>query len=326
MPDRTFISPYDFVRLYEKLTDEDGALRRLMGRREDRVRGVWAQTTTPPRHWYNIPAVQERLNRLATGSPETDHRAFTVREFLKGGGLCGLSMGCGAGQKEIHWAASGVFDQLHAFDLSPKRILAAQQATQAAGLSEKLSFVVSDAAHYQPKAASFDVLIAEASLHHFDHLEVLIPHMATWLKSGGLLILHEYVGPARFQWTQKQRSVADDLLQKLPSSHRSRWNGRGLKNKHYRPGWLPMWLYDPSEAVMSDRIMPLLHQNFSTTLLRPLGGTVLHLLFDEIAQHFLEPDETASKFLKLAFDTEDHLLAAGDLPSDFIFAIFHRPS
>ncbi|HRK73074.1 MAG TPA: class I SAM-dependent methyltransferase [Rhodothermales bacterium] len=326
MPDRTLLSLHDFVRLYEKLTEEGGALRRVLGRRTERVRGIWTHPASPPKHWYNIPAIQKRLNQLASGDAQTDHRTFTAQTFLKNGGLRGLSMGCGAGQKEIQWMQTGQFDQLEAFDLSPQRILAAKEAAQQAGMTEHLTFFVSDATSFHPDPATYDVLIAEASLHHFHSLETLIPRMIHWLKPSGILILHEYVGPARFQWSYSQMAAADALLAQLPSSYRTRWNGRGVKTKHHRPGWLPMWLNDPSEAVMSDRVMPLLHQHLAPTLIRPLGGTVLHLLFDEIAHHFLQPDETATAFLELAFNTEDHLIAAYSLSSDFVFAIFHRSS
>ena len=78
---------------------------------------------------------------------------------------------------------------------------------------------------------------------------------------------------------------------------------------------------DPSEAVESARIIPLLHKIFEVIEIKEYGGTILHLLFSGIAHHFISPEAEAQRFLELFFEIEDQLLAQGDLQSDFIVAV-----
>ena len=78
---------------------------------------------------------------------------------------------------------------------------------------------------------------------------------------------------------------------------------------------------DPSESVESSRIMPLLQDYFEIVDLRPYGGTVLHLLFSDIAANFRDDSEKTDKLLSLCFQIEDTLLEIGELESDFVFVV-----
>ena len=91
-----------------------------------------------------------------------------------------------------------------------------------------------------------------------------------------------------------------------------------------RPSRLSMILSDPSEAVESGRILPLLREHYEVTELREYGGAVLHLLFDQIAHHFLDADPRTQRFLDLCFEAEDLLMEEGELASDFVVAVCRR--
>lgn len=309
----------DFRKLRDKLTEGQSLGARFWGASAKRAAAAWHQTESPPRHWYNVPWVQERLNTCATGRADVDHRDYVAETYLKGGHKTALSMGCGAGSKELAWAKTGVFERIDAFDLSPNRIREAIVKAETAGFVDLLHFQVGDATTFHPPQSAYDVVIAEASLHHFSGLKALIPRLHNWLKPDGLLVLHEYVGPARFQWTPEQLREANALLAKLPDTHRTVWGHSRLKSRCYQPGRLAMWLNDPSEAVESDQILPLLRQHFREVEVRALGGTLLHLLLADIAHHFITPDETALSLLREAAATEDRMEV-----SDFVFAVFRR--
>jgi hypothetical protein len=86
-------------------------------------------------------------------------------------------------------------------------------------------------------------------------------------------VLNEYIGPARFQWTARQLEAVNALRELLPPRYRVRWQDRGLKRRVHRPSRLSMMLYDPSEAVESDRIVPSLDKFFAVVERRDYGGT-----------------------------------------------------
>lgn len=82
-----------------------------------------------------------------------------------------------------------------------------------------------------------------------------------------------------------------------------------------------MILSDPSEAVESDKIEPLLNQYFTVVERKPYGGTILQNLLKGIAHHFTIGDSEADELLKQWCSVEDEYLRSGELPSDFVFLI-----
>jgi len=82
-----------------------------------------------------------------------------------------------------------------------------------------------------------------------------------------------------------------------------------------------MMLNDPSEAVESSRILPLLNSIFYMEEVREYGGTILHLLFNGIAHNFLKEDDETERILRFCFDAEDMLLKMKEIESDFVIAI-----
>ena len=83
---------------------------------------------------------------------------------------------------------------------------------------------------------------------------------------------------------------------------------------------------DPSEAVESARIKPLLRAMFDVLEVREYGGTVISLALSEIAHNFVEGGEESMKALAMCFDAEDVLLASGELSSDFALIVCRRRS
>ncbi len=323
------INAHDVARLVEKL--RQGYLRRLVHMfsrsQTERVRAAWQHTAHPPKHWGSIPAVRQRWNRLITGREDLDPAAYVAqRHFAGRKALTALSVGCGTGRNELRWAATGAFARIDGYDLSARRIEEARRHAEAEGCAGTVRFHMADARTLVLPPASYDVALAENALHHFTPLREMVALLHAALRPGGYLILRDFVGPARFQWTERQLEAVAGLLAVLPERYRRRWRSGTLKRRFYRPSRLSMRVSDPSEAAESDRILTVLQERFEPVEERPFGGTVLHLLFDDIAHHFLGEDAETQRWLRLCFDAEDALLAAGDLPSDFVFAVYRKPA
>lgn len=288
-----------------------------------RVQHAWHHSSSPPRHWGSIPAVRRRWNRLISGHPDVDLRRYTAEHHLVGrSDLVALSLACGAGANERRWAETGMFARIDGIDISPTRIQAARREAREAGSDHLLHFEVADVRTYEFDDAAYDVVIAESALHHISGLHELAPRLRRAMKRGGLLILNDFVGPARFQWTDSQLEITSNLLRDLPEKYRRRWKTGAVKTSFHRPGRLMMWLSDPSEAVESDVILTALSDVFETVELRPYGGTILQLLFDDIAHNFLDGSEETAEILRHCFEVEDAALASGDIESDFVYGVF----
>jgi hypothetical protein len=138
------------------------------------------------------------------------------------------------------------------------------------------------------------------------------------LGPGGLLIMDEYVGPSRFQWTSGQMRAANALLGALPEGHRTQLDGQ-VKHRVVRPSRLSMRLDDPSEAVESAGLMPALQRYFAILEEHPYGG-ILHLALHSIAHNFQAGDDPSTvRSLGLCLTAEDQALAR--LGSDFTYAV-----
>ncbi len=295
--------------------------RRLQISHEERVAAAWAHVTAAPKNWWEIPAVRRRWNRLITGEETLTPVQWVCRRWLTEKEYVAFSPGCGTGYRELQWAATGKFRQIIAIDLSSPRIRFAQNRAQTMGLSNVTQFRVGNIFHQSFPQNTFDVIIVEDALHHFAPVKVAIQRLHHWLKPGGWIIVNEFVGPSRFQWSDLQLKLANAALQLLPDPYRRLYRSGRIKKRIYRPGLLRMWLQDPSEAVESHLILPTLHQYFSMETVRGYGGTLLALVLNGIAQHFVDDDPQALHWLSLLFGIEDYFIRQGILPHDYVFAV-----
>ena len=119
------------------------------------------------------------------------------------------------------------------------------------------------------------------------------------LTTDGILLVVDFFGPSRFQWTDIQIELTQQLLDLLPPEMRKNLRDPNLfEYKHVitRPNMDDLVRADPSEAVRSDEIYTLLKNKFNIIEEKPLGGTLLSLLFDGIAGNF---DEKIPLFARL---------------------------
>lgn len=98
-----------------------------------------------------------------------------------------------------------------------------------------------------------------------------------------------------------------------------------LKQRIRRPDPAQLQISDPSEAVRSAEIIPLLQRFFEVVEVRPLGGSLLHLLLDDIAGNFDPSLGADAALLEMLFAVEDALIAAGVLGHDFAVVVCRRP-
>lgn len=262
---------------------------------------------------------------MISGDPSIDYYAYITHKYFKGrDSLRGLSLGCGIGQRELRWAKLGKFVHIDAFDISKEHIQIAIAAAKEKGYDNIVDYRVADVNKIEIVTDPYDVILAEQSLHHFSPLDEILQRVNQILASDGYFVINEFVGPSRFQWTDRQLAVASGLLAILPTKYRTLWNSKTIKTFIYKPGLLRMVLADPSEAVESSHILPLLQRMFDVIELKGFGGNILHLLFDGIAHHFSSPDPEVQHWLNLCFEIEDQFLASEGLQSDFIVAVCRK--
>lgn len=323
--EKTYISWGDLIDLYYKLR-EKGILQlkeKLSFSAGKRSKSKW-NTEHSSSHFWDIPAVLKRWNEKISGNEEIDYETYFTTKYLSSKeNLHLLSIGCGNGNRERRFASFPNFETIEGIDFATQQIAEAKEIAQ----EEKLDHLIyheGDFLDFPLLRKSYDVILFNSSLHHFKNIETLLKNrVIPLLKQDGFLVIFEYVGPNRLQWKKEQLKASNEVLKNIPPSYRKRYKSKALKKKIYRPGLLRMILNDPSEAPASSTILNAIHKNFKTVEEKKVGWDITHLVFKDIAHHFLEDDSKTKELLEYVFKKEDEYLQKAGT-SDAIFGIYQH--
>lgn len=316
----------DIIKHALRRGDPRRVFRHLVRSRRDRVVDAWQNPTPAQTEWWAIPEVQEHWNRLVTGDPTIDYFQYVAREYLaERHAIRALSLGCGSGHRELRWLDLADFSCIDSYDISPERIEYARATIAEHGMSDRVRFIEADVYDINIDPGSYDLVLGEQSIHHFTPLDELYGRIASWLAPDGYFILNEFVGPTRWQWTDRQLEAINALLTLMPAEYRRYMDGT-TRDRIERPSILSMIRSDPSEAVESGNIMPLLPRYFEVMDVRPWAGAILHLLLSGISQNLVGDSDDARRWVRLAIEVEELLTSRGEVANDFVLAIARKRS
>lgn len=197
--------------------------------------------------------------------------------------------------------------------------LARQLALQH-GIADRVSYVVADLNDHRFEPQKYDAALASMAVHHIRDLEHFFSQVQQALKPGALFIVNEFVGPNQFQWTDAQMKLADDLLNRIPERYRRSLVSGHIKVRVTRQPIANMNAVDPTEAIRSADIIPLMRRYFDMVEQVDYGGTLLNLILEEIAGNFKDTDEDLAILTPL-FEAERKYIQTGVLSSDFTLLV-----
>lgn len=320
-----WITRDDFVELRAKIRQRGlkYILTKVSPSAADRVRSTFGITSATHANWWIIPAVRRRWNERITGDPNQPYEPYVIERYLRGKKeLRLLSLGCGIGSHERAFAQNGPFAEVLGIDLAPNLIDQANALVKEEGL-DNIRFSTGDVNRLQLSGPPYDVLLFHSSLHHFLHLNRLLATIVPGLlKPDGLLVLNDYWGPNRLQWTPAQLKTINTLLGQLPPRYRQRFRSSSTKRKVSGPGYWRMRLSDPSEAAEAERIHPLLRKHYQTLEEASVGGNILMPLLKDIAHNFLGEDNETQRWLEWLFQAEDDFLVNAHERSLLFFGVY----
>jgi SAM-dependent methyltransferase len=292
----------------------------------ERVAGCWARLASDAFvkdldrvSWSGLPQVHLNHNALITGRRDVYWVDWMRDRYFRGGDVGDtLSLGCGAGHLDRIFARRGYrFRSFTGIDVSGEAVARARDLAVETNLAPAVTYLAADLNRHELPAGSFDFVYFFQSLHHIEALELALDQCRRALRPGGTLLVNEFVGPSRFQWTDRQLDEANAVFVTLPEELRRDLTRGGVKRRIVRPSVAQMLAYDPSEAVRSAEIEPLLASRFDIFERWNWGGTLNHLVFQDIAGNF-QPDHAAhGAIVELLIHHENTLVGEGLLPSDF---------
>jgi 2-polyprenyl-3-methyl-5-hydroxy-6-metoxy-1,4-benzoquinol methylase len=297
-----------------------------MGESAKKVAEWWGdpQSEAPGTQWVQVPGVLENINRRATGDPAIDwidHSAALLANFTKP--VKALSVGCGFGGIERILRRRDFCQLIHGVDVADAAIEAARKTGEAEGL-QGLTYEVADLNTAKFPAETYDVVYAHAALHHVFHLEHLLDQIKQTLKPGGLFVVYEYIGPSQMQFPRRDLELADAFLQVIPERYRQLQRRDGIKRKAAQLSLEEMNRSDPSEGIRASEIVPLVASRFEVKHFRYTGGTLLLLIFNEIAGNLNENDAEIMPLVKALIALDNFIIDNAVLPSYHVYMVCQK--
>ncbi|MGI8889160.1 MAG: class I SAM-dependent methyltransferase [Chthoniobacterales bacterium] len=232
----------------------DPAVYQEMARREGEV-------------WGNILPARDRSEAV-----EKDHAASqnlllgrhqsSLAQVAKERGFQfekGVSLGCGAGRLERSLLAQGVCQSLHGIDVSEGAVAEARAIAERESLP--LTYEVADLNFVQLPPKTYDLVIAQTSLHHVLFLERVAAQAWQALRENGLLWIHDFIGETQGQYDPKRLALINELLAILPEKFRTNTIQKRIVTQARRP--VPGFLGSPFEKIRSEEIIKVFEQWFS---------------------------------------------------------------
>ena len=283
------------------------------------------------RSFSSLPEVHRFHNQLVTGDPDRHFLAYFRARHLPDEPIDAASLGCGDGHLERTFLSQGWrLRSLTGLELNPALVRHAQERIAALPGGAAVRYREADLNRLRLERASLDLAVFFHSLHHVRALEACLATVARALRPGGKLLVVDYFGGDRLQRTPLQLALCDTLLARLPPRYRldlgrSTPGAPVLKERCVNLDPADVARDDPSEAVRSEDIARCLARERRLVTLeeKPLGGTVLEPLLQDIAGNFAPDDEVGLAYLRGAVAAEEALLRAG-LPSDYRFVVLER--
>ena len=262
--------------------------------------------------WLNHPRVADHYYRKALVDG-LQWREWLVRQW-GGAGDIAVELGCGSSAALMDLVNAGVVRKGIGYDLDDSRF---GRAPTAGGST---TFVAADINRIALDENRYDLIYALQSFHHFEALEHIMGEASAALTDRGFFVLDEFVGPRRFQWTDKQLAITADLLGLIPKRLRTYANGTE-KRAEGRSTPEEVIRVCPSEAIRSDEIVRIFYEHFDVVAHHNLGGTIQHLLYSGIIQNFPDDSEEIDHLIDCVNAIETMMIDNGLLQSDFALLI-----
>ena len=280
-PDKTGL--YYFVSRINKkqLTIED--VKKILSESEE-AKSLKEYTHYSDKYWNDLEIVVKYKNKLATGNENVSWIGDILtrfKEYLPFDDV--LIVGCGNGWLERQLYDLGIGKHFDAFDMSEKYINEAKELKQSRAIDYFLDDINTMSKIEDDK---YDAVFNFAVLHHVTEVDNALKKLARCLKTNGLMFNEEYVGPARNQYSDQHLKHMLEVMSDLPEKFRT-------KVKFLRPP-LENFRVEPSEAIHSDLILPLIPKYFDIVYQRNLNGGVAYQLLHNNIQEFEDDSNTES--------------------------------
>ncbi|NJR44623.1 MAG: class I SAM-dependent methyltransferase [Hyellaceae cyanobacterium CSU_1_1] len=171
--------------------------------------------------WWKSKHIIRAINMRVAGLPLDGQSAGLVQKAKEMAGTSvpfslGVSVGCGAGDKEMSLISQGLVEKFILYELSEYRVELGRNYAKSQGLSDRVTFVVGDAFEMLKQDEYCDFIHWNNSLHHMLDTEQAIKWSYKLLKKGGMFYMDDYVGKNYLQFNFKTSEICTRIRNILP--------------------------------------------------------------------------------------------------------------
>ncbi len=296
--------PKDTVaEIIEKATTDPETYRAMAAKEAD----VWSKNLTNPQTLRVLQEDKKAAGQLKLGRHRTALSRLLAKHQLKP--ARGLSLGCGAGRAERQLLGAGVCSRFHGIDIAPDAVASAEQIAAEMGLA--ITYEVQDINFVTLPPESYDLIIAQTSLHHVLRLEHVADEISKCLASGGLLWIHDYIGESQLQYSDKRLEIINDLLKLLPAKLRFNHLKRTVHKAVSRKD--PGTLVSPFESIRSGEIREIFLARFDVVECIENDAFMAQVVLKGTRANYLQDENTRAIFEVLLY-VDRLLIEHGILP------------
>lgn len=266
--------------------------------------------------WLHAKTIDSFVNRRITGRPDVNWFDYTVFKYRLGRGLQGpgMSLGSNDGLFDRQIMQAKLCTRFDGYDISKGAIEAARKAAAAEGLD--IDYHCCDLNFAEiPHENYYTLVVAVMALHHVDRLDDLYSKVARSMRPEGIFAFNEYIGPNRFQISDRQLEAINDCMKILPARLRRRSLDGMILERIERVNEKALIAHTPFEAIRSEEIMPLLEKHFTILERHDYGGSILSWLLNYLIPNFNEESEEDRAILELLCRVDAMYDRSGE-PSD----------
>ena len=267
--------------------------------------------------------IRRWISKKVSGSEDVDFLGHIRMKYIPSPLGCVAALGSHHAHFERELARRGMAREVHCYELSlgaiekAKRLCEEQDITNVMFFKQDLNKPSFARDHY-------DCVFAVKSLHHVENLEGLFEAVRGVLGKGGYLFADDFFGPQRLQWTDEQLRITNEILELLPDELKVDLGSfrPNVFGERKRSSVEENIAIDPSEAVRSDEILPVMKNYFEIVDCIDYGGNVYLNLFSKIMGNFRDDHPLSQVIIRLILYIEDLALREGILKdSDFKFVV-----
>ena len=233
-------------------------------------------------------------------------------EFVKanvGEQIKGLTLGSGAGRHEKKLSAYGVVEEWTSIDL-------VENPLDKSSKSLDNIFLIGDLNFMELPHEAFDLIYCRGILHHIVNLEHLINQIFRSLKSNGYLVVYEYVGVEKWQWSRKHIQLLEKCS--IPfikkSNRKLSFRKKSIGQMNSRP--LESIRSSEIPAIINNYFKPL-HEVLWNKMLYPFTNSRVKIKGNE------DPD-FINRMISFALDLEEKYKNDNTLSPTELFGVYEK--